>query len=58
MHTHLAELDLQQRPAYLEAANAALAEVWKKFGFAQTEDVIRLPNGHCMYPMWREPVGS
>jgi GNAT superfamily N-acetyltransferase len=55
MDTHLAVLDDYRRPAYLEAANANLVELWKKFGFAQTEDIIRLPGGHAMFPMWREP---
>ncbi len=56
METHLVVLDEHHRPAYLEAANANRAEIWAKFGFTVTE-VIRLPNGHELFGMWREPQG-
>jgi GNAT superfamily N-acetyltransferase len=55
MRQHLRCLDEQRRPSYLEAANARLVEVWGKFGYRPTDRVITLPNGHRMFPMWREP---
>ncbi|OLB80260.1 MAG: hypothetical protein AUI14_07260 [Actinobacteria bacterium 13_2_20CM_2_71_6] len=55
MDAHVTKLDERQRPSYLEAANATLVGVWGKFGYERTERVITLPNGHQMYPMWREP---
>ncbi len=56
MHQHLTRLDEQGRPSYLEAANADLVEIWAKFGYQRTDQTITLPNGHQMFPMWREPA--
>jgi hypothetical protein len=55
MGKHLRCLDERGRPSYLEAANATLVGVWGRFGYVPTDRVIELPNGHLMYPMWREP---
>ncbi len=55
MDRHLSHLDALCRPSYLEAANAHLVAVWSRFGYRRTDRVITLPNGHHMYPMWREP---
>ncbi len=56
MQAHLAHLDRSGRPAYLEAANTNRVGIWRKFGFEPTEDVVTLPNGHQLFPMWREPA--
>lgn len=55
MGAHLPKLDRDRRPAYLEAAGVDLVPIWQKFGFEVVGEV-RLPNGHVMYPMLREPA--
>lgn len=47
---HLATLPV---PAYLEASNPRSMPLYARFGFAPLPDVIRLPDGPTMRPMWR-----
>lgn len=52
----LAYLDQAGIPAYLEASGPNTRRVYLKFGFVDHGEPIRLPNGHEMYSMWREPA--
>jgi GNAT superfamily N-acetyltransferase len=48
-------LDREQRGAYLEAATPELVGLYRQFGYDETANPIRLPNGATMHPMWRQP---
>jgi hypothetical protein len=48
-------LDRIGRGAYLEAATPELVGYYRPFGYVPTDQVITLPNGVTMHPMWRAP---
>lgn len=52
---HLASLDQRLMPAYLEASNKDSRDLYKRIGFREHGEPIKLPGGPLMYPLWREP---
>lgn len=54
---HLAGLDRQLIPAYLEASSERSRDLYLHFGFRDHGEPIRLLDGPLMFPMWREPRG-
>ena len=55
LHSRHAILDRDGIPAYLEASDFDKREIYRKHGYADYGDPIRLPDGPMMFPMWREP---
>lgn len=51
----LAECDSSRTPAYLESSNPRNLTLYRRHGFIQTGE-LPLPDGLCLYPMWREPA--
>ncbi|RLU82266.1 GNAT family N-acetyltransferase [Streptomyces griseocarneus] len=47
--------DREGTPAYLEASSERSKALYERLGFTLLGDVIRLPEGPRMWPMWREP---
>ncbi|NJP52466.1 GNAT family N-acetyltransferase [Streptomyces sp. SBST2-5] len=47
--------DREGLPAYLEASSERSRRLYERLGFALTGEPLRLPDGPCMWPMWREP---
>jgi ribosomal protein S18 acetylase RimI-like enzyme len=54
---HLSDLDRRLVPAYLEASNKTSRELYRRYGFRDHGEPIKLPHGPLMFPMWREPPG-
>jgi GNAT superfamily N-acetyltransferase len=52
---HHATLDQAGRPAYLEASSTRSRELYLRHGYTDTGQLIQLPGGPTMYPMWRPP---
>jgi GNAT superfamily N-acetyltransferase len=53
---HHAVLDACAMPAYLEASDAGTRDLYLRHGYQLRPGApIRLPDGPCMWPMWREP---
>ncbi len=50
---HHGPLDREGVPAYLEASDSANVRLYRRHGFAEFGESIRLPGGAEMYPMWR-----
>jgi GNAT superfamily N-acetyltransferase len=51
----LAELDADDRPAYLEASSPRSGELYGRLGFAPIGATIAIPDGPAFHPMWRTP---
>ncbi|WP_338672884.1 GNAT family N-acetyltransferase [Streptomyces sp. SCSIO 30461] len=52
----LERCDREGVPAYLEASSLRSSRLYERLGFAFTGREIELPDGPCMWPMWREPA--
>ncbi|MEU2153993.1 GNAT family N-acetyltransferase [Streptomyces sp. NPDC019396] len=52
----LERCDREGVPAYLEASSARSGRLYERLGFAFTDRLVELPDGPCMWPMWREPA--
>jgi ribosomal protein S18 acetylase RimI-like enzyme len=50
---HLAVVDGLGLPAYLEASAPRSRQLYRRHGYADHGEPIRLPSGPCMWPMWR-----
>ncbi|MGW0815490.1 GNAT family N-acetyltransferase [Streptomyces viridiviolaceus] len=48
--------DREGLPAYLEASSARSRGLYERLGFELTGEVLDLPDGPRMWPMWREPL--
>jgi GNAT superfamily N-acetyltransferase len=48
-------LDLDWRPAFLEASDPAKRDIYRSHGYADLGEPIQLPDGPQMYPMIRFP---
>jgi ribosomal protein S18 acetylase RimI-like enzyme len=57
MQYKLAALDATGTPSYLEASSERSRTLYQRLGYRQLPQLIPLPNGPMMYPMWREPQG-
>jgi GNAT superfamily N-acetyltransferase len=53
----LAICDSERIPAYLESSNPRNIPFYERQGFVLTGE-IPLPDGPCLYPMWRNPRGG
>jgi ribosomal protein S18 acetylase RimI-like enzyme len=53
-----AELDANDRPAFLEASSPRTVALYRRLGFRPAGRAIELPAGPPMQPMWRDPAGS
>ncbi len=49
-------LDGIGRPACLDAAGPELVGFYRRFGYAEIGDPVRLPNRATLHPMWRPPT--
>ncbi|CAL9440298.1 GNAT family N-acetyltransferase [Streptomyces sp. enrichment culture] len=47
--------DREGRPAYLEASSERSRRLYERLGFSPAGAPLALPDGPCMWPMWREP---
>lgn len=50
---HLAVVDGLGLPAYLEASSPRSRHLYRRHGYADRGEPIRIPSGPCMWPMWR-----
>lgn len=53
----LARADAQGLPAYLESSAPGNVEIYERFGFRPTGDIV-LAGGPTLTAMWRDPVGG
>lgn len=58
LRARLAELDADNRPAYLEASSPRNAALYARLGFRHFGSTIDLPDGPSLYPMWRPAQGD
>ncbi|WP_084517959.1 GNAT family N-acetyltransferase [Microtetraspora niveoalba] len=56
LEEHHRRLDTEGTPAYLEASSEASRRLYLRHGYVDMPELLRLPDGPVMYPMWREPV--
>ncbi|WP_424535179.1 GNAT family N-acetyltransferase [Sphaerisporangium viridialbum] len=56
LEEHHRRLDAQGTPAYLEASSAASRRLYLRHGYVDMPELLRLPGGPVMYPMWRAPL--
>ncbi|MCT9932135.1 GNAT family N-acetyltransferase [Planotetraspora sp. A-T 1434] len=56
LEEHHRRLDAQGMPAYLEASSEASRRLYLRHGYVDMPELLRLPDGPVMYPMWRAPV--
>ncbi|MFE6406071.1 GNAT family N-acetyltransferase [Streptomyces sp. NPDC057837] len=47
--------DREGLPAYLEASSDRSRKLYERLGFELSGEVLELPDGPVMWPMWREP---
>lgn len=55
LEEHHRRLDAIGMPAYLEAGSEASRRLYLRHGYEDMPELLRLPDGPVMYPMWREP---
>lgn len=55
LQEHHRRLDAEGIPAYLEASSEASRRLYLRHGYVDMPELVRLPGGPVMYPMWREP---
>ncbi|RGA03399.1 GNAT family N-acetyltransferase [Microbispora triticiradicis] len=55
LEEHHRRLDAEGVPAYLEASSEASRRLYLRHGYVDMPELIQLPGGPVMYPMWREP---
>ncbi|MEZ0071256.1 GNAT family N-acetyltransferase [Planotetraspora sp. GP83] len=55
LEEHHRRLDAQGMPAYLEASSEASRRLYLRHGYVDMPELVRLPDGPVMYPMWRAP---
>jgi len=53
LRERLAPADAEGVPAYLEASSRRSRALYERYGFRDTGDPIQLPDGPCVWPMWR-----
>ena len=53
-----ADLDANNRPAYLEASSARSVALYGRLGFAPIGATIAIPDGPAFHPMWRTPIAG
>lgn len=53
---HHRRLDEEGTPAYLEASSEASRRLYLRHGYVDMPELLRLPGGPVMYPMWRDPA--
>ncbi|WP_248963609.1 GNAT family N-acetyltransferase [Sphaerisporangium perillae] len=58
LEEHHGRLDAQEMPAYLEASSEASRRLYLRHGYADMPELLRLPGGPVMYPMWRASRSS
>ncbi len=58
MSAALDDCDREALPAYLEASNPRSRGLYERLGFTLTGTPLDLPDGHRMWPMWREPSAT
>ncbi|GGO11195.1 N-acetyltransferase [Microbispora rosea subsp. aerata] len=58
LREHHRRLDAEGIPAYLEASSEASRRLYLRHGYVDMPELLRLPDGPVMYPMWREPRPS
>lgn len=56
LNHHHANLDIAGVPAYAEAGDPAELDFYLRHGYV-TEGPLQVPDGPCLWPMWREPIG-
>ena len=52
---HHADLDHDGMPAFLEASSLDTRQIYLRHGYVDYGARIELPDGPCLYPMWRHP---
>ncbi|MCX5612279.1 GNAT family N-acetyltransferase [Streptomyces sp. NBC_00047] len=57
MRPVLERCDREGVPAYLEASSERSKGLYERLGWEFTGEVVRLPDGPLMWPMWRKPRG-
>ncbi|MFD0556893.1 acetyltransferase (GNAT) family protein [Stackebrandtia endophytica] len=55
LDSHNVRLDRLGVPSYLEASNTRNRELYRRHGYRPMDEVLQLPDGPAMYPMWRDP---
>ncbi|GAA0382337.1 N-acetyltransferase [Acrocarpospora corrugata] len=55
LREHHQRLDAEGMPAYLEASSEASRRLYLRHGYVDMPELLRLPDGPVMYPMWRAP---
>ncbi|MEW9532581.1 GNAT family N-acetyltransferase [Microbispora sp. NPDC049125] len=58
LEEHHRRLDAEGMPAYLEASSEASRRLYLRHGYVDMPELLRLPDGPVMYPMWRAPVSD
>ncbi|WP_220504525.1 GNAT family N-acetyltransferase [Microbispora sp. H13382] len=58
LEEHHRRLDAEGIPAYLEASSEASRRLYLRHGYTDMPELLRIPGGPVMYPMWREPRSS
>ncbi|MEV7971102.1 GNAT family N-acetyltransferase [Sphaerisporangium sp. NPDC088356] len=56
LEEHHRRLDAEGMPAYLEASSQASRRLYLRHGYVDMPELLRLPDGPVMYPMWRAPL--
>ncbi|MFF4771224.1 GNAT family N-acetyltransferase [Microtetraspora fusca] len=56
LEEHHRRLDAEGMPAYLEASSEASRRLYLRHGYVDMPELLRLPDGPVMYPMWRAPI--
>ncbi|MBP2704234.1 GNAT family N-acetyltransferase [Microbispora sp. RL4-1S] len=55
LEEHHRLLDAEDTPAFLEASSEASRRLYLRHGYVDMPELLRLPDGPVMYPMWRAP---
>ncbi|MEV6986892.1 GNAT family N-acetyltransferase [Sphaerisporangium sp. NPDC051017] len=56
LEEHHRRLDAEAMPAYLEASSEASRRLYLRHGYVDMPELLELPDGPVMYPMWRAPA--
>jgi GNAT superfamily N-acetyltransferase len=54
LRAHHLTLDGNGMPAYLEASDRRTRRLYLAHGYSDCGSLIQLPDGPCLYPMWRQ----
>jgi GNAT superfamily N-acetyltransferase len=56
LEEHHRRIDALGMPAYLEASSEASRRLYLRHGYVDMPELLQIPDGPVMYPMWRAPL--